>query len=79
MFKRIAFVGLLLSLVFSPPAFAWNALGHKVIAEIAWRELTPEHQQAIVDTLRRHPRFDADFAGRMPDDVLAADKATQDC
>ena len=57
---------------------AWNALGHKVVAEIAWRELTPEHRQLIVDTLRRHPRFDADFAGKMTDDVLRADKATQD-
>jgi hypothetical protein len=27
---------------------------------------------------RRHPRFDADFAGKMTDDVLKADKATQD-
>jgi hypothetical protein len=60
------------------PAFAWNALGHKTIAEIAWRQLEPADRQAIVDILRRHPRFDADFAGKMTDDVLAADKATQD-
>jgi hypothetical protein len=24
------------------PAPAWNALGHKVIAEIAWQQLEPE-------------------------------------
>jgi hypothetical protein len=76
MFKRIAPVGLLLAL--ATPATAWNALGHKVIAEIAWRQITPQQQQTVVDTLRRHPRFDADFVGRMPDDVLSADKATQD-
>ena len=60
------------------PAFAWNALGHKVIAEIAWRQLESAERQTIVDTLHRHPRFDQDFAGRMTDDILRADKATQD-
>jgi hypothetical protein len=59
-------------------ARAWNALGHKVIAEIAWRELEPSKRQQIVNILRRHPRFDADFAGKMTDDVLRADQATQE-
>ena len=60
------------------PSFAWNALGHKVVAEIAWRQLEPVERQRIVDVLRRHPRFDADFAAKMTDDVLRADKVTQD-
>jgi hypothetical protein len=77
-FTRIAFVGLLLTLLLDVPAGAWNALGHKVVAEIAWRQLAPERRQEIVDTLRRHPRFDADFIRRMPDDVLSADKSIQD-
>ena len=47
------------------PAFAFNALGHKVIAEIAWQRLTPEQRGEIVKTLRRHPRFDEDFAKRI--------------
>jgi S1/P1 Nuclease len=71
-------IALLLVALLSTPSLAWNALGHKVVAEIAWRQLSPDQRQAIVDTLRRHPRFDADFAGKMTDDVLAADKATQD-
>jgi hypothetical protein len=28
--------------------------------------------------LRRHPRFDADFAAKMEDDALRGDKKTQD-
>lgn len=68
----------LLAGLYTAPALGWNALGHKVVAEIAWREIAPERRQEIVDTLRRHPRFDADFAGKMPDDVLAADKSIQD-
>ena len=58
--------------------YGWNALGHKVVAEIAWRQLEPAERQRIVDILRRHPRFDADFAAKMTDDVLRGDKSVQD-
>ena len=61
-------------LLFASPAFAWNSVGHKTVAEIAWRRLDPKLRQSIVDTLRRHPRFDNDFATRSQGD----DKATQD-
>jgi hypothetical protein len=60
------------------PVVAWNNLGHKVVAEIAWRQLSAEQRQSIVNILRRHPRFDTDFAAQMTDDVLRADKAVQD-
>jgi hypothetical protein len=52
---------LFLLLLFVSPAHAWNALGHKVIAEIAWQQLTPEKQKEITDILKRHPRFGEDF------------------
>lgn len=58
------------------PAHAWNSLGHKVVAEIAWQQLDESGRQAIVDILRRHPRFDVDFHSKMEDS--ATDKATQD-
>src|SRR4051794_21888163 len=60
------------------PAHAWNSLGHKSVAEIAWRQLDPPTRQKIVDTLRRHPRFDVDFAAKMEDAAQKGDKATQD-
>ncbi|WP_232536224.1 S1/P1 nuclease [Lacipirellula parvula] len=50
-------------------AAAWNALGHKVIADIAWQQLNEQSRAEIVRTLRRHPRFDDDFAKQMPSDV----------
>ena len=59
-------------------AFAWNSLGHKVVAEIAWEQLTPEQRQPIVETLRRHPRFDKDFAAKMDDNALTGDKSIED-
>lgn len=77
MMTRLA-VAVLTIFVCVSNALAWNSLGHKVVAEIAWRQLTPEQRQSIVDTLRRHPRFDTDFAAKMEDDVLKGDKALQD-
>src|SRR5882757_4767368 len=62
----------------TPSAFAWSALGHKTVAEIAWRQLDPAIRQSIVDTLRRHPRFDKDFAAKEDDKSLTGDKAVED-
>ena len=67
MMNKILFTAFLLLLV--TPAHAWNALGHRVIADIAWRRLDPQAQQEIAATLRRHPHFDEDFAKQMPADV----------
>jgi len=61
---------LLFLLVLAPsPARAWNALGHKVIADIAWAELDGTSRKEIVATLRRHPRFDQDFAKQLTSDA----------
>src|SRR5690242_15257823 len=59
-------------------ASAWNQLGHKLVAEIAWRQLEPKQRQSIVDTIRRHPSFDRDFVAKMDDDVAKGDKTLQD-
>lgn len=53
---------LFLLLFLATPANAFNALGHKVIADIAWRNLDSPTRLYIVKVLRRHPRFDSDFA-----------------
>lgn len=71
----IAFASVVL---LTAPALGWNALGHRVVAEIAWQQLDAGTLQKIVDTLKRHPRFGEDFLGRMPRDVATADPATQD-
>jgi len=61
--------------LWTAPAFAWNALGHKVIAEIAWQQLDVPTRQSIVDTLKHHPRFAEDFLAKMPRDVATGDQA----
>jgi hypothetical protein len=48
----LTFATLSTIVAFTLPAHAWNALGHKVVAEIAWQDLTPEKRQEIVHTLR---------------------------
>src|SRR3954453_12656003 len=75
--KRVIF-SILIVATCSTPADAWNSHGHKVVAEIAWRQLDPATRQSIVDTLRRHPRFDTDFAAKMDDDAVKGDKEIQD-
>ncbi len=60
------------------PALAWNPLGHKTVAEIAWQQLDEPMRAHVVETLRRNPRFDIDFVKLMPADVLQADKTVQD-
>jgi len=63
-----------LLLLLTTPAHAFNALGHKVIADIAWQQLDDASRGRIVKTLRRHPRFDSDFAQKMPADVAETDR-----
>jgi hypothetical protein len=75
--NRSAIAGFLLAFAVSAHALAWNALGHKVVAEIAWRQLEPAERQSIVDTLRRHPRFGEDFVNKMTTEVATADEAVQ--
>src|SRR5471030_2863363 len=49
--------------------YGWGPAGHKIVASIAFRRLTVEEQQIIVDLLRQHPRFSEDFQDRMPSGV----------
>ena len=59
-------VALATFLLLASPAFAWNALGHKVVCKIAWDSIDSETQDEIVAAIRRHPRYDQDFAKDLP-------------
>ncbi len=58
-------------LIWTQPAGAWNATGHKATAEIAYELLTSEQQQHASRILTAHPRFREDFQGAMPDGVAS--------
>jgi hypothetical protein len=40
------------------PAQAWNAAGHRLVAVIAWQQLSPPAREAISTALARHPDHD---------------------
>ncbi len=61
----------------SAPVFAWGPAGHKIVASIAFLQLTPAEQKKVADLLASHPRFDEDFTDKMPDDVSTGDDATK--
>jgi hypothetical protein len=51
----------LLALIFfaiHSPAGAWNAAGHRLVAVIAWQQLSPPAQKAIAEALSRHPDYE---------------------
>lgn len=62
-------------LAIASPAQAWNSLGHKVSASIAWPHLTVDAQTTLIALLEKHPRFDEDFDSELPDDLTDGDRA----
>ena len=73
---RVRLVPLLL-VCWCLPAMAWNATGHKNTAEIAYNLLVPERQQYVTEILRKHPRFEEDFAAHMPEGIAASSDDVQ--
>ena len=65
---------LLLAILAASPAHAWNSLGHKVIADIAWQQLDAPMRKLIVDTLRRHPKFAEHFTNKRTETVADEDR-----
>lgn len=61
-----------LTLLIAPNALAWNDSGHLQIALIAYDRLPAETQKAVVELLRKHPRFADDFVARKPRSVIGA-------
>lgn len=51
-----------------PPslAFGWNYTGHRIIATIAYEELTPVVRAKVDAILKAHPRYQKDLLGEMP-------------
>ncbi len=54
--------------------FAWNGHGHRVIASIAFLRLPLERRLEIANRIKSHPRWESDFASKMPDVVKAGDE-----
>jgi hypothetical protein len=79
MLPRLRLVGLWLGawVLLAPALFAWADKGHKMVASIALRQLDPAEREKIFAILKNHPRWQQEFADRMPEDVRTGDTAMQ--
>jgi hypothetical protein len=68
-------LGLLALVLTTPrPALAWNDTGHRLIAEVAWADMTPAARSRFSDILRQHPRYQQDLLADVPDGMAGADQ-----
>jgi hypothetical protein len=51
------------------PANAWNSVGHRAVAEIAWRQMDKKERSAATALLKRHPHYKELLAANAPDGV----------
>ncbi|WP_371323853.1 S1/P1 nuclease [Dechloromonas sp. ZY10] len=57
MFARLLRYALYATLGLAWPAAAWNANGHRLIAGMAWHQLTPPARQHCLQLLEQHPDY----------------------
>jgi hypothetical protein len=55
--RQRCLMAFLLALALTGPAFAWNATGHRLIAEIAWQQLSKQSRESISGLLVLHPDY----------------------
>jgi hypothetical protein len=70
-------VGLFVQMLSAQALYAWSDKGHKMVASIALRQLDQTEREKIHAILKHHPRWQQEFADRMPEDVRTGDSAMQ--
>lgn len=72
------FLILLCTLLCSLPAWAWNGAGHRLVAVIAWQQLSAPTRQTVSATLAAHPDHGrwVERAGGHGDAAIFAEAAT---
>ncbi|HEX4125387.1 MAG TPA: S1/P1 nuclease [Tepidisphaeraceae bacterium] len=64
---------LLLTLLHSSSAFGWLNTGHRIIADVAWAELSPPERTWVSEILKQHPRYQDDLLLDKPDGTSDAE------
>ncbi len=59
-------VCLLISTCFAPALLAWDSVGHRVTAAVAYHYLEQDTRDTLLEILREHPRFQQDFVFEIP-------------
>lgn len=62
-------ITLFLTTLIAPNAFGWIDTGHKIVALIAWDELTPKTKAAVTELLKQHPRYEKDLLAGAPENA----------
>ena len=70
---RYVLVPLYILLFVCPPVHAWNAVGHSLVAKIAYARLKPDERQKVVDILKQHPHY-----RRIPVVMLTSSRESRD-
>lgn len=53
-------------MVFTRPAWAWNAVGHSIIAEMVWQSMGNNERAAASELLKEHPHYKTILAADVP-------------
>ena len=72
--RRVVKLAVLFAALLAPPAEAWNNAGHRLIAALAYDELTPAARAGVDELLRRHPDYEL-FVKGTPEDPSARARA----
>ena len=68
---RLAFKVWMSLLIFVPclPVGAWNHVGHRTVAELAWRQISAKQRQGATELLKHHPHYQEMLARDIPKGV----------
>lgn len=59
----------------SANSFGWIGTGHKIVALVAWDDLTPKTKEAVTALLKQHPQYEKELMQDAPPDETDAEKA----
>jgi hypothetical protein len=74
MHRNLPTIGVLLVALFTwlalvPQAMAWNAVGHYLVAKVAFARLNEQERQKVIDILKEHPHYQAYLSADKPEGV----------
>ena len=66
---RSIVIALFICLVLVSRASAWNAVGHYLVAKVAFAKLNEQERQKVIAVLKEHPHYNDYLSAHKPEDV----------
>lgn len=57
------------------PVSAWNDVGHRTVAELAWRQMSAAQRRAATELLEQHPHYKEMLTADLPKGISKDDWA----